>query len=36
MTRFSVRTVAAPAHPDELRYDMRTVLGPLELPNPTP
>jgi dihydroorotate dehydrogenase (NAD+) catalytic subunit len=34
MTRFSVRTVAAPPHPDELRYDMSTVLGDLELPNP--
>jgi dihydroorotate dehydrogenase (NAD+) catalytic subunit len=34
MTRFSVRTVAAPAHPDESRYDLRTALGPLQLPNP--
>jgi dihydroorotate dehydrogenase (NAD+) catalytic subunit len=34
MTRFSVRTVAAPVDADESRYDMRTVLGPLELPNP--
>jgi dihydroorotate dehydrogenase (NAD+) catalytic subunit len=34
MTRFSVRTVPAPAHPDESRYDMRTILGHLELPNP--
>src|SRR4249919_2821130 len=34
MTRFSVRTVAAPTHPDESRYDLRTVLGPLELLNP--
>jgi dihydroorotate dehydrogenase (NAD+) catalytic subunit len=34
MTRISVRTVAAPTHPDELRYDLRTALGPLQLPNP--
>jgi dihydroorotate dehydrogenase (NAD+) catalytic subunit len=34
MTRFSVRTVAAPTHPDESRYDLRTALGPLQLPNP--
>jgi dihydroorotate dehydrogenase (NAD+) catalytic subunit len=34
MTRFSVRTVEAPTRPDESRYDMRTMLGPLELPNP--
>jgi dihydroorotate dehydrogenase (NAD+) catalytic subunit len=34
MTRFSVRTVAAPTHADESRYDLRTVLGPLQLPNP--
>src|SRR5471030_1474149 len=34
MTRFSVLTVPAPTHPDESRFDMRTVLGPLELPNP--
>jgi dihydroorotate dehydrogenase (NAD+) catalytic subunit len=34
MTRFSVRTVAAPARADETRYDLRTVLGSLELANP--
>ncbi|MGH8971494.1 MAG: dihydroorotate dehydrogenase [Actinomycetes bacterium] len=34
MTRFSVRTVPAPERADEPRYDFRTRLGPLELPNP--
>ncbi|MGH8892571.1 MAG: dihydroorotate dehydrogenase [Actinomycetes bacterium] len=34
MTRFAVRTVPAPAVVDEPRYDLRTVLGPLELANP--
>jgi dihydroorotate dehydrogenase (NAD+) catalytic subunit len=34
MTRFSVRTVAAPTRADESRYDLSTSLGPLHLPNP--
>lgn len=34
MTRFAVRTVPAPAMADEPRYDLRTVLGGLELDNP--
>jgi dihydroorotate dehydrogenase (NAD+) catalytic subunit len=34
MTRFSVRTVAAPSHADESRYDLRTTLSRLELANP--
>jgi dihydroorotate dehydrogenase (NAD+) catalytic subunit len=34
MTRFTVRTVPAPDRHDEPRYDMRTVLGALELANP--
>ncbi|HEU4910282.1 MAG TPA: dihydroorotate dehydrogenase [Actinomycetes bacterium] len=34
MTRFAVRTVPAPHVADEPRYDLRTVLGPLELDNP--
>ena len=34
MTRFSVRTVPAPAMRDEPRYDLTTHLGKLALPNP--
>ena len=34
MTRFSVRTIPAPAVRDEPRYDLTTQLGPLTLPNP--
>ncbi len=34
MTRFAVRTVPAPAMADEPRYDLRTVVGGLELDNP--
>jgi len=34
MTRFSVRTIPAPAMRDEPRYDLTTRLGALELPNP--
>lgn len=34
MTRFSVRTVDAPARAEEPRFDLATSLGPLELPNP--
>jgi dihydroorotate dehydrogenase (NAD+) catalytic subunit len=34
MSRFSVRTVAAPDRHEELRYDLRTNLAGLELPNP--
>jgi dihydroorotate dehydrogenase (NAD+) catalytic subunit len=34
MSRFSVRTVAAPDRHEELRYDLRTTLAGLELPNP--
>ena len=34
MTRFSVRTIPAPAVRGEPRYDLTTRLGPLTLPNP--
>jgi dihydroorotate dehydrogenase (NAD+) catalytic subunit len=34
VTRFSVRTIPAPSLDDEPRYDLRAVLGPLELDNP--
>lgn len=34
VTRFSVRTVAAPTHDEDTRYDLHAGLGPLELPNP--